>query len=319
MDRVRSLEMLVRAAEAGSFARAATGLRVTPSAVSRAIADLERHLGATLFHRTTRSLRLTAEGEAAYRCGRDLLDRLDELDGLVQARGGLTGVLRVGMGPGSRHVLGPRLGAFLHRHPGLRIEILVQTLPREMQAAGMDLLLSADEPPEDTDLVARRLGRLRHGIYAAPGYLDAAGGGAPTMPEELPRHRCLVYKSPPLTRPANEWRFERGGEVRSVTVPAAVLADDRAAVIALALGGAGIMRLGMFDPALIASGALVPLLPDWTCPDGPPLHALYRRAMRLPSRIPAFLDFVTECLAAFDPEQRTFEREAARPGRGGSR
>ena len=75
----------------------------------------------------------------------------------------------------------------------------------------------------------------------------------------------------------------------------------------------------MFDPVLLASGALVRVLPGWTCPDGPPLHALYRRAMRLPSRIPAFLDFVTECLAAFDPEQRTFEREAARPGPGGSR
>ena len=316
MDRIRSLEMLVRAAEAGGFARAATGLRVTPSAISRAIADLERHLGAPLFHRTTRSLRLTAEGEAAYRCGRDLLDRLDELDGLIQVRGGLTGVLRVGMGPGSRHILGPRLGAFLHRHPGLRIEVLVQTLPREMQAAGMDLLLSADEPPEDTDLVARRLATLRLIPCAAPGYL--AERGEPGEPEDLLRHRCLVYKSPPLARPANEWRFARGGEVRSVTVPAAVLADDRAAVIALALGGAGIMRLGMFDPALIASGALVPLLPDWTCPDGPPLHALYRRAARLPARIPAFLDFVAECLAAFDPEERTFQREAARSGRGGS-
>ena len=221
------------------------------------------------------------------------------------------------MGPGSRHVLSPHLGVFLSRHPGLSIEILVQTLPREMQAAGMDLLLSADEPPADTDLVARRLGRLRRGIYAAPTYLDAATG-APTVPEDLLRHRCLVYKSPPLARPENEWRFERGGRMRSVTVPAAVLADDRTAIIALALGGAGIMRLGMFDPALITSGALVPLLPDWTCLGGMPLHALYRRTMHLPARIPAFIDFVKECLAGFDPEQRTFEREAARPGRGGS-
>ena len=88
MDRVRCLEMLVRAAEAGSFAKAAKRLRVGPSAISRSIADLERHLGALLFHRTTRSLHLTAEGEAAYRCGRELLDRLDELDGLAQAGAG---------------------------------------------------------------------------------------------------------------------------------------------------------------------------------------------------------------------------------------
>ena len=137
MDRVRSLEMLVRAAEAGSFAKAAAGLRVTPSAVSHGIAELERRLGAPLFHRTTRSLRLTTEGEAAYRCGRDLLDRLDELDGLAQAGGRLTGVLRIGMASAFRYVMGPRLADFVRRHPRLRLEILVQTQPREMLAAGV--------------------------------------------------------------------------------------------------------------------------------------------------------------------------------------
>jgi DNA-binding transcriptional LysR family regulator len=99
MDRVRCLEMLVRAAEAGSFARAAVALRITPSAVSHGIAELERRFGAPLFQRTTRQLRLTEEGEAAYRCGRDVLDRLGELEALAPSQAcpaHLTGTLRVG-------------------------------------------------------------------------------------------------------------------------------------------------------------------------------------------------------------------------------
>ena len=162
------------------------------------------------------------------------------------------------------------------------------------------------------------MGRIRHGIYAAPCYLEAAGDGAPVMPEDLTRHRCLVYRSPPHARPANEWRFQRRGESRSVTAPGTLVSDDRDAAIALAVGSAGVMRLGMFDPSLFASGALEPLLPDCICPDGPPLHALYRRAARPPARTAVFLGFPAECLAAFDPEQRTFQREAARSGRGSS-
>ena len=180
----------------------------------------------------------------------------------------------------------------------------------------MDLLLRGEEPAEDTDLVARRLGRVRHGVHAAPADLDAAGG-APAGPGDLLRHRCLLFKPPQLVGRADEWRFERDGEIRNVTVPGAVVSSDRDAVIALAVGGAGIMRLGLFDPALLASGALVPLLPGWTCPPGPQLYALYRRTPRLPARIAAFLDFTAECLAVFDPEERTFVRETARPSGGG--
>src|SRR5687767_6561286 len=82
MDRIRRIEMLVRAAEAGSFAKAARVLEVDPSAVSHAIADLERELRVTLFYRTTRQLRLTEDGEEIYRRGCDILRELSELDGI---------------------------------------------------------------------------------------------------------------------------------------------------------------------------------------------------------------------------------------------
>ena len=148
--------------------------------------------------------------------------------------------------------------------------------------------------------------RIRHGAYAAPAYLAEAG--APGEPEDLLRHRCLVYKAPQVLRPADEWRFERGEDRRAVRVPAAVVTDDREALIAMVAGGAGIMRLGMFDPDLVTSGALVRLLPGWTCPPGPPVYALYRRASRPPARVAAFLDFVAEALVGFDPAQEVLAR-----------
>jgi DNA-binding transcriptional LysR family regulator len=172
------------------------------------------------------------------------------------------------------------------------------------------------EEPDESGLIARRLGTIRHGAYAAPTYVDRAG--TPEDPEDLRHHRCLVPKPPQLLRPMDDWRFERGTEQRAVRVPGAVVTDDREALIGMAVGGAGIMRLGMFHPALIASGALVHLFPGWTCPDGPPLHALYRRVPWPPARVAAFLDFVVEALAAFDPDGETLiptRLRAAEPSR----
>ena len=81
--------------------------------------------------------------------------------------------------------------------------------------------------------------------------------------------------------------------------------DDREALIAAVVGSAGIMRIGMFDPALITSGRLRKLLPDWTCPGGQGVYALYRKSARLAPKVPAFLAFAEEAFAAFDPEELT--------------
>ena len=85
-------------------------------------------------------------------------------------------------------------------------------------------------------------------------------------------------------------------------VPGTVVTDDRESLVAGCLAGVGVMRIGMFDPVLLASGALVRVLPGWTCPDGPLLYALYRRTAAVPPKISAFLDFLAAALADFDRE-----------------
>jgi DNA-binding transcriptional LysR family regulator len=303
VDRVRRIELFVRAAEAGSFARAAKLLQLDPSAVSHAIAELERELRVTLFYRTTRQLRLTEDGEEIVRRGREILHELAELQSVAtNPDGQLAGMLRVGMHVPIGHVVMPRLPEFLRHHQGLKLECLVLNQVKDLHAAGLDLLLRAGEPPE-SDLIARKLAEIKLGVYAAPAYLDEAG--EPAEPEDLPGHRCLVHKPPVAMRPWDEWAFERGGERRVVTVPRTLMTDDREGLIAATLAGGGLMRIGMFDPRLIGSGRLRRVLADWRCPGGPPIYGLYRRTHHMAPKIATFLEFAAEVYATFDPDELT--------------
>jgi DNA-binding transcriptional LysR family regulator len=309
MDRLRSMEILVRAAEAGSFARAAELLQVDPSAVSHAIAQFERELGLALFYRTTRQLRLTPDGEEVRIRAREILARVDDIASLgAHAKGRLTGVLRVGMGGAiGRHVVIPRLPYFMRRHPDLKLECYVRSEVRDMHAGGLDLMLRAGVPPE-ADLVARKILDIRFGVFAAPGYLRSAG--EPAVPEDLLGHRCLIHKPPSGRKVLDEWTFEKGPQRRVLRVPRSLVTDDREGLIDAVLAGGGLMRIGMFDPALVSSGQLQRLLPDWDCVGSAPVYALYRRGSRVSPKVAAFLRFVDEAFRGLDPRGLTLLQAA---------
>jgi LysR family transcriptional regulator for bpeEF and oprC len=304
MDLVRRIDILMRAADAGSFARAAGALGLTPSAVSRAVAELEAELRVALVYRTTRQLRLTEDGEELYRRGQEILGKVADLEAAFSRRPDrLSGTLRVGLGVNiSRYVITPGLAVFMRRHPGLRLELSVVNQPKEMHAEGLDLLLRVGDPPP-SDLVARRMAELRFGVYASSDYLKRAG--TPTRPEDLLRHRCFVHRPAHLAKPLDEWVFERNGQRTRLKLVPAFSTNDREALIAAVVGGAGIMRIGMFDPGLITSGRLRRLLTDWVCPGGQVVYAMYRRTSRLSPKVLAFLAFTEEAFAAFDPEELT--------------
>jgi LysR family transcriptional regulator, regulator for bpeEF and oprC len=299
MDRLRRMELLVRAAEAGSYARAATLLQMDPSALSHAIKDLEKELRVTLFYRTTRKLSLTEEGEEILQRAREILGQVAELDAVAaKSREGLTGTLRIGMAvPISRTIIMPRLPIFMRRHPALKVESLVLSQVKEMHAGGLDVMLRAGIPP-DSGLIARKIADIKFGVYGAPDYLDVAG--EPRDPDDLINHRCLVHLPPVVPRPLDEWEFERAGVRRLIKVPRAIVTDDREGLIDAVLAGGGLMRIGMFDPALIRSGRLRKVLGEWDCQGRQPVFALYRQSARMAIKVAAFLEFVAECFAAFD-------------------
>lgn len=308
MDRVRRIELLVRAADTGSFAKAARSLDLTPSAVSHAITELEKELRVPMFHRTTRQLRLTEDGEAVYRRGCDILRQLAELDSdLRRAPERLTGTLRVGMPVAlSQYVIMPALSDFVSRYPNLQLHFHVQTQPKEMHAEGVDVLVQIGEPPESS-LIARKLAQIRASVYAAPAYLKVAG--TPMCPEDLLRHRCLVFKPASMTKPLDVWEFERAGERKLIKLAPAAMTHDRSGLIAAVVGGAGLMRAGCFDPNLVTSGRLRRVLADWTCLGGFNIYAMFRKSSRMPPKLAAFLEFVAQAFAAFDPDEVTLVHE----------
>lgn len=316
MDRVRQIEMVVRAASAGSFAKAATSLNLTPSAVSHAIAGLEKDLRVTLFYRTTRKLTLTQDGEEFCRQGRDILDRLAALEtAATRGPARLKGKISIGLGVAiSRHIIMPRLPEFMRQHPDLTIECRLMTDPSQLHADGVDLMLYVGEPP-DSGLIARKLCQVRFGVYGAPSYLKAAG--EPAHPRDLEQRRCIILNPVWAAKPVITWAFQRGQEHEAVQVQAGLISNEREGLVAAALSGGGLVRIGLFDPALIATGQLKRVLGDWTCVGGPPLYALYRKTRPLPGKIAAFLDFAEEAVAAFDPEELTMIHHGReRPVRG---
>jgi DNA-binding transcriptional LysR family regulator len=312
MDRLRRLEIFVSVADAGSFARAAEALLVTPSAVSHAIAQLERELGMSLVYRTTRQLRLSPDGALVLRHAREMLAgaaRLDAMAGGQRER--IAGTLRIGIPPGvAMHLLMPLLTGFRDRHPEVNVEMRARGGVAEINAGGLDAGIQFG-PLADSELVARPLGRLKFGVYASPGYLGRHG--TPRHPRELLAHRTLIHKSPLSTTisPWDRWDYERGDDRGTVEVGRHLVTDDREALLSAAVADAGLFRIGFFSPALLHGGRLVRVLGDWSWPGGPALSLLYRRSSRLPRRVSVFIDFVADAISRFDPDGETFEADPA--------
>lgn len=257
--------MLICAADSGSFAAAARIMDLTPSAVSRGIAELERELKVPLFNRTTRQLKLTQEGADVYRRAVDIVARIAELtEGLAKRHGRVSGIVRVGVqAPLARHVLMPRLASLNDRYPELLVETRLTQDPRDMQSENLDVMLHVGEPPPSR-LVAQRLGQGKPAAYASPDYVRRFG--APEQPADLVNHRCLLFRPAWSIGPFDHWKFERKGMLETIQVRPSFVTPDREGLIVAACAGVGVIYMACFDPAFLTSGRLTRLLPGWSCP-----------------------------------------------------
>jgi DNA-binding transcriptional LysR family regulator len=294
MDRLDELAIFVRIVEEGSLARAASRLRRSPPAVTRALAGLENRIGLRLIDRTTRRLAPTEAGRALYDKARTLVA---DYEAATAGAPGATvrGLLRITapMQFGRRHIA-PIVARFLDAHGGVEVELLLNDRNIDLIEEGIDVALRIG-PLADSTLSARPVGQVRRLWVASAAYLKRRG--TPRTPADLVHHEALLG----TLRGNTEWAFARRGfaGVRRgapARLSGRLRVDDVETRLRLAREGRGIAQLLSYQAADdLAAGRLVRLLQAWERP-ALPVHLLTKgRAHRAP-KIDAFLDFAAKRL-----------------------
>jgi DNA-binding transcriptional LysR family regulator len=297
MDRLLAMQTFVRVVETGSFSAVAREQASTQSAVSKQVAALEKHLGAKLLTRTTRTLALTDDGHRYFEDARRLVAEVAETE--AQLRRGeqqLGGWLRVAasVGFGTR-VLRPHVHSFLAAHPGVKIDLKLNDGFIDLVEHGIDVAVRIGNLADST-LVARRIGRIRRAAVASRAYVHActAQGTMPSIPEDLKRHPCIVYTE---LRSRNLWDFSTpDGSSVAVRVEGPLQTNASDIVRAAVLDGVGIA----YSPTwlfqdLIDSGQVQVLLPGWqTSPL--PLHLVSPPERRHAAKVRAFSEHLASAL-----------------------
>lgn len=288
MIQIESLIVFSTVIDTGSFSAAAERLGQTPSGVSRSISRLEKQLGMTLMHRTTRRLDLTEEGTWLLGRARALLAELADTEAQAAARRSQpAGLVRVNAAtPAFDHLLAPLLAEFMDAYPLITLELTGGETVVDLIAERADLAIRIGTLADST-LNARRLGSSTLRVLAAPAYL--ARHGTPATPADLASHRLLGFNAPASL---NIWPLvHEGGEGLPVTP--ALLASNGETLRHLALEGVGIASLSDFlTSADVRAGRLVPVLAEATLPWTQGVWAVFYKQGALAPRVAALVDFL---------------------------
>ncbi len=294
-DRFTAMQLFVRVARTRSFSVAAREMGMTQPSASRIIAMLEKQVGVPLLWRSTRMVALTDAGaNYVVHCER-ILGELEEADLAARGMVELRGTLRIATSPSfARRTLMPRLAHFTDRHPKLRVECLVDDAYHRLADDTADAPGAVDVAvrigvPGEGDIVARRIGSIERILVASPGYLARAG--TPLEPAALAEHSLIVSSR---SHAGDAWAFRRDGDSVTVRVRARFVIDSGDVAVAAAIAGLGIVstdRRGV--RAELESGALVPVLPQWTMGEAE-IHVILPLGRSVKASARAFAEFVEQ-------------------------
>ena len=282
MDQLDAMRVFTSVATLGSFAEAARRLRLSPSVVTRAVAQLEDRLQETVLRRTTRSVKLTERGAEYLASCRQILDEVEAAERRVRGedaapRGELT--IAAPLVFGRLHVL-PVVQALLAAHPRLAIRLLLSDRYAHLVDEGIDVAVRIGAL-SDSSLRAVKLGKVSRTVVASAAYLRRRG--TPSTPRELTDHDLIAFETSDST---HEWRFATG----PVRIEPRLTVNSADAALAAAADGLGITRTLSYQvqPAAVA-GKLVPLL-ERHAPPALPVSVVYP-PRRVPSRnVAIFVD-----------------------------
>jgi DNA-binding transcriptional LysR family regulator len=293
METLANLESFVRSAESGNFSLAARRLALTPAAISRNVAQLERNLGVRLFQRSTRGLTLTEAGDRFLQSVRGGLDSIQGAIADITVNAGQpAGVLKLSApaGFGTEYLL-PLMPAFLERYPAVIPDWFFDNRPVDLIAGGFDAAIGGGFDLPD-GMVARELGRIHLIAVASPAFLRDKR--RPKDPAGLAQLPCVAMRSP-LNSRARIWvmRNSAGTEMTAAEKPVMMVNDPDALCRATLMGiGVGLVSVPHAAPHLV-SGALERLLPEWHVDVGR-LSLYFTGQKLLPAKTRAFVDFVME-------------------------
>jgi DNA-binding transcriptional LysR family regulator len=293
---LRLIEIFIEAARRQSFSAAARVLQVTPAAVSQSVRSLEERLGARLFTRTTRNVRLTDEGRRYFERVEPALRSLTSAaEALAEERDEMRGPIRISSTTafGRTHAL-PVLRDFMAAHPGIDIELSLSDQFVDLVGEGFDFAIRAGALPQN-DYVSRLLLPITRLVCASPDY--ARAHGLPQRIEDIARHRCIGMRSNPSQR-VFPWEFVRGRLPITLEVSAAALiVNDPQAAGEAAAAGVGLVQLGSnVVMPMVAQGRLVTCLDTFVRPNRG-IYAVYPSRRYLPKRVSALLEALTQHFA----------------------
>lgn len=275
--------------KAGTLSAAARELDVTPPAVSKRLAQLERRLGVRLLNRTTRRLSLTHEGEVYLENARRILAEIEEMEQLVSSgRAAPKGLLKVNATLGfGRTYVAPAISMFAKRFPEVAVELRLTDRPLNLAEEALDVGIRFGEPP-DARLFARKVADNRRLICATPAYFRKFG--RPQVPQDLIRHNCIVLRQNDAAY--GIWRFTRGRKTEAVKVRGSLSSNDGEVALNWALDGHGVLMRAEWDVAkYLRSGRLELALEDYALPSAN-IYAVYSEKHNLSAKVRAFVEFL---------------------------
>lgn len=291
INRSGELAIFIRVVELGSFSAVARACDMTPSAVSKLIARLEKRLGVRLLNRSTRQFQLTSEGCQFYEQGLQILSELDELEQSVTANHTPKGRIRIHTSLSYwTHFLLPCISLFNQRYPQIELEAHLSDEVINLVEQRIDVAIRTG-PLKSSNLVARSLGSTRKHYVCSPAYITQCG--CPQHPDELSEHQLLDVS---YQRQNKTWLFKK--ENQEITlVPTQVLRVNHGeAILQLALADAGIAQLNEFQVRkVLEQKQLIKILEDWNVNASEEFHAVWiGHDKYVPKRVRVFLDFLVE-------------------------
>jgi DNA-binding transcriptional LysR family regulator len=288
MDKLESLKIFTKVVQHGGFSTAARELRLSRSAVSKAVIDLETSLGVQLLVRTTRSTSPTQSGLTYYQQAVAILADVEEADAMVsRLNTEPRGLLRVNapMSFGTLY-LGSALADFMSLYPELKIQLVLSDQQLDPVQEAFDVTLRIADPPSSS-LIARKIAPARRVICAAPAYLEQRG--SPQHPTDLRAHECLTYGH---LATGNQWKLSGPDGDHWIHIPWKLCTNNAEVLRDAAVRGRGLALLPTFiaGPEL-RTGALVPVLSQYFPPELS-IFAIYPQTRHLSVKARAFLDFL---------------------------